>query len=120
MKQAVIMLAIGVAVGAAGFWLFTDTYSHFFSGVAERRLIKEWRQIKPNMTVTEVQSILGEPSAKYKTGDDFPDFYQPLIPINYDKKHGALSYTLPGIPIYVLVIFFDKDERVTFVGCCTS
>ena len=112
MPNVIIGCAIGTLIGAA--------IAVFFGGMlgagAERRLIDEWRKIRPGMTLDEVKSQLGEPSGQYPIGKGFPEWAERSVPDDYYQNHGLLTFVIPMIRPQVLLIYYDGADRVVFVS----
>ena len=86
------------------------------SSRAERQLIDDWRQIHPLMTRAAVIELLGEPNYYMRLGDGFAGWAEKSVPEDYYKTHGLLVFYIPAPGPQLLLVYFDSDDRVSFVS----
>ena len=117
MTKFILGLVVGSLVTIVSLSLFTG----LLSARAERHLIADWRLVKPGMERKEVIDMLGKPSLALNVGDGFPYWAERSVPADYSETHGLVVFALPTLPgPQLLLVYLDKEDRVSFVSSTAS
>ena len=110
----------GCIAGSIATLVLLTLFAGLLYSRAERRLIDNWRQVHPGMTRAAVVEILGEPKHDIQPGIGFPTWADKSVPEDYYKTHGLMVFYIPTFGPQLLLVYFDTEDRVSFVSSTYS
>ena len=110
MKQLIFLVIPVLVIGWVGGWLF-NPYQN-----TDGRLIEAWRQVQPGMEDGEVEVVMGSPMYKFEMGRAWPEWTTVNLPKELALDHRLSAYYIEGWGPQILLVVFDVNDKVSFVG----
>ena len=84
------------------------------------RLINSWRQIEPGMEAHDVDSLLGPPMYDYPVGSDGSVWLSDNLHGKFQEDHSVRAYYIGHLGPQFLLVVFDAEGKVVFVGSAAT
>lgn len=82
---------------------------------ASKAMIRDWRKVSPGMPLEDVVEAIGKTGSMTSIGGNHPNEAKRCASEEYLMTHGSLLYLYTPQPV-IMIVFFDENDRVTFVS----